>query len=144
MLDERELTSTPDPNIKYIIVGKKVIKLIRNTRGLFQDPSGTEYALARNDTSKDIVVRIGVGWFSLPEDNILTPAAIPHDFKYSCPAYQLYHTRSEADIDLIDDTRQAGEGTVWASLAWPFYGIVRIFGGLPGKLALWENKESRW
>lgn len=49
----------------------------------------------------------GVGIFKLNKDHWLNKACKPHDYMYSSPAFQYYHTRAEADYmlkQLVDVT----------------------------------------
>lgn len=120
---------------KYIVLPGKVVKLCYNERGLWQDNLGTIWALRDGKASVDSKDRAGVGIFSIddPELNRLTKS---HDYMYSSPAYQFFHSREEADTHLKNQLKQASS---WKKiLAKPFYCISRVFGGL-----FWENERTR-
>lgn len=125
---------------KFIVAGKNVIELRYTDQfeGVWQDINGTIFALSEKEAQLDPIDRCGVGWLSFPTDSPLTPGCSPHDFKYSSKVYQLFHDRSEADLDLARDIAAAGKGTWRAKMANPFYYLTRIFGA-----RLWENLKTR-
>ena len=112
-----------------------VIELQMGTDGLYRDDSGTVWAIADYD-SVDKVNRCGVGILSLPTTNPLTPACKVHDYMYSSKAYQVFHTRREADRYLEMLVRQ--EKSLWRKAA----GLMRRLAGWFGE-ALWENERTK-
>ncbi len=124
----------PIAAVRYIVAGKKVVKLTRRINLLWYDDNGTEFALS-DGISVDNVIRLGVGFFSLSEKNPLTNAARAHDFMYTSPAYQEYHTRKEADAVLYTHLRSLGANKLTAGTLWM---LSRIFGGF-----FWENDKTR-
>jgi hypothetical protein len=117
---------------KYIHAGNRVIELCKDKDGLWRSPSGTVFALAENYTPSE--AQCGAGIFTLPKDSKYTPFCGVHDFMYSSPAYQAFHTRSEADEALrimLSEARHTFIGRVFKFLS-------RIFGE-----DLWENKTTR-
>lgn len=112
------------------------VKLTKGGDGLWRDWTGCVYALTDEASSVDKEVRAGVGPFSMPKDSPVNEAAAPHDYAYSCPAYQMYHNRKEADEKLFADISAMNS---WhRHLAWPFYLLCRAFGAM-----FWERKETR-
>lgn len=99
-MDISETVETPDPNVRYLVAGGKVIKLILDSDGHWADENETKFAFAERALSVDDEVRAGIGFFSLPKGHILNEYARGHDFAYTCPVYQAYNFRSEADRDL--------------------------------------------
>lgn len=91
-------------------------------------------ALTDDAASVDPVNRCGIGIFSLSEDHPLTAACQPHDYAYSSPAYQLFHTREEAD-EMLE--KLASQINGWSFLAKPFKWISRLFGA-----SKWENNST--
>lgn len=125
----------PFPNIKYIVFNKEVITVYKDIDGLWRDMSGTVYAFNESTASEDPINRCGVGFFSLPTTNPLTDDCTPHDYAYSSPGFEAFHTRKEADQyleSLIEENPSA-----WSILAKPFYWIARILGS-----RYWENKDT--
>lgn len=122
---------------QFIVAGKDCLVELRYTEeGVWTDSKGTIFALRDKTASTDTITRCGVGWASLPVDDPLTAACAPHDYVYECPAYQLFHTRREADAYLASLVEQIPG---WRRfMAKPFYYIVRLFGG-----RLWENPKTR-
>lgn len=113
------------------------ILVTQKENGLWYGPDGCIFAYAEEDSSVDQEVRCGVGPFSLPKDCELNGACAPHDYAYSSPAYQEFHTREEADRMLEEHLKLVAEHSILRVLAWPFRWLSRVFGG-----RYWENKET--
>lgn len=128
---------------KFIVYSGNTVRLVKGADGLWRADNGTIFALTDNSASVDSVDRCGISIFSLPADLSITDACKAHDYAYSSPAYQLFHTRAEADEMLRRNIELLGEGKWYSILATPFYYLARIFGGFGGKLKLWENKKTR-
>lgn len=118
---------------RFLVAGTQVVQIFKMPDGYWRDVWGTIFALRDDASSVDSVDRCGVGAFSLPSDVPVDCA--PHDYAYSSPAYQAFHTRKEADEYLRSLVRQAPG--VWSLLSAPFYFISRIFGG-----KFWENEAT--
>lgn len=115
----------------------EAIVIHRHADGLWRDSNDCIYAFP-DDASQswDTVVRCGVWPFVLPADDPLTECCAKHDAQYSNQAWQISHNRSEADAELRDSILKTQKG--WRRyMAYPFYGLVRIFGGL-----FWSVKET--
>lgn len=115
---------------------KKEYRRIRKCRhdGLWRFDDGTIAGISEEGASVDTVDRCGVGILSLPSFLPITDACRPHDFAYSSKAYQVSHTRQQADAYLEFLTNQIS----WYSvLAEPFYYISRLLGA-----RLWEVKAT--
>lgn len=106
---------------------------------LWRDQYGVIYALSDDENTVDVIDRCGIGLLSLPEDHPANVGCKPHDYKYSSPAFQKFHVRSEADEDLEKDLSLLG----YPIFGWFAKQISRVFGGLRGKAKLWENDETR-
>lgn len=100
------------------------------------------YAFKESSQTTDQTDRCGVWpftWFSwLPWATKLNEECKPHDFVYSCPAYQAFHLRAEADAYLEHLIRIGADGDKSAYLAHPFRELAEEFGG-----PLWENEVTR-
>jgi hypothetical protein len=122
----------------------KGIKLERGPDGNFRDSDGCVYALVRASWSRDESKRAGVGLFSLSKENILSKAAGPHDFAYSCPVYQLFHYRIEADRMFLEhaakvekeDGKEDRHDDFWLSVA--DVALLEFANGY------WENEKTEW
>ncbi len=125
--------------VKYFNFRGKTIEVRRAIDGLWYDEWGCVYALRDNTFTVDTVDRAGIWPFvvPLPLDHPVNVAARPHDFKYSCPAYQAFHTRKEADDDLKRDLKILNEGSIWKIVARPFRFLARVFGR-----RAWENDAT--
>lgn len=122
--------------MKFIIFNGEVIQVFKSSKDRWYDTKGTEYAYSDSKNSIDSKNRCGVGWFSLAEDDSRNDACAPHDFAYSSPAYQAFHTRAEADYmlkELLEKIPEA-KGTMTPEI---FYGISRELG-----FHFWENPET--
>lgn len=114
------------------------IEITQADDGLWYSQDGTCWAVREDSDSVDPVDRVGVGIASLPVSNPLTKDAKPHDYMYSSPAWQTFHTREESDQFLLDYIANDKEAGAWRLLALPFYWISRCFGGF-----FWERKQTR-
>lgn len=136
-----EGTKTPDPDVRYIVAGKSVVKITRvpyvdnPNYSFFQDDKGTVYAVQELDGESDLVERCGIGIFSLPEGHPFTVACIPHDYSYSSPAAQAFKTRKWADAALYEHLLQQGASKLTAGAMW----LASRIGGF----FAWENSRTR-
>jgi len=119
---------------KFLVFKGNVIPIERYSDGLWGDTEGGLYAVSEQTGAVDLVARCGVGIFSLSPKSSATAACTPHDFAYSSAAYQMFHTRKEADEYLARLLKQL-PGRAW--LAKPFYYLTRLFGRF-----LWENDKT--
>lgn len=118
----------------YTVFRGKVVQLSLGDDGLYRDDGGTVFAL-RDDSTADPVDRCGVYPAVLPFKIPIDKDCAVHDFMYSSKAYQLFHTREEADAELRDLI--ASDPSLWRFVAWPFWFLARVFGG-----KYWENKKN--
>lgn len=126
---------------KYIKFEGQIITVTQSAvDGLWRSDDGTIWAYIDAASMNDPVSACGVG-LDLPNwtgwMRKLNEACGPHDFKYSSPAYQAFHTRSEADADLLRDTHEMADGAWWAPIGTAFAWIARKFGG-----KFWENRST--
>ncbi len=123
--------------IKYVVANGVIHPLFLRIDGLYADSSGTIWALSESKTSADVIDRCGVGDLSLSPNHPLTAARKVHDFMYSSPAYQVFHTRKEADEELerLANLVDFGRYSFWAK---PLKWLSRLFGG-----KFWENNKTR-
>lgn len=89
------------PEKKYITVPEngRIYELTRGEDGLWRDISGTIWAL-REGPVADIDEVCGVDPVALPAWYIfekINAACRPHDYAFSSPAYQAFHTFDEAN-----------------------------------------------
>lgn len=121
---------------KYIITKKfGVITLVRGGDGFWRDPNGTIFAL-NDGRSIDDAKRCGIWPFALPTWDFFTPlnqACAPHDFAYSSPVYQAFHTRLEAD-EYLGNLQSIAANPIVAGI---FEGISRLLG-----VEFWENDKT--
>lgn len=124
----------------YIVLKNQVIELTKGSDGLWRDADGGVYAYADAGSSVDDKSRCGVGIFSLPESSYLTPACAIHDYQYSSPAYQAFHTRQEADRALRRNIK-----TIVGSPYNPVYLLGQLFKSVVDTLGsqYWDNKNTR-
>lgn len=122
-------------DVQYIIFRGEVVTLVRGEDDLWRDSLGTVFALRDDTGTADIVTRCGVGLFSLSPKHPLTAACQPHDYMYSSPAFQKFHSRWEADKYLAFLVRQV---PWWRWLAQPFFDLAHLFGG-----RYWENRDTK-
>lgn len=116
----------------------EVYPVHKSPDGFWRDEFGCIYALVDDAFVVDKRIRAGVGPFSFPEGHPANEPAKPHDFKYSCPVYQAFHSRAEADADLYRDFNLLGKGTWWGQMTPVWYGISRILGWM-----FWENEKTK-
>lgn len=124
---------------KYFNFKGTTYVISKHEDGLWRDAWGCIYALAEDENSVDNIDRCGIGFLSLPINHPANAGCSPHDYKYSSPAYQLFHTRAEADADLERDETLLG----FPVLGKVFRFLAKTFGGFKGKLRLWENDKTR-
>lgn len=123
-------------HIRYLIFKGHVVPIFKSFEdGLWRDQFGTIIALRDDTATLDLSDRCGIGVFSLSESHELTAYCRPHDYAYSSPAYQVFHTRRQADEYLRD---LIAENKKWWWLANPFYWLSRLFGG-----RAWEHEATR-
>lgn len=120
-------------NKRYIVTGSSVEELTLFGDGFYRDSMGTIYAIAESSASVDKKNRCGIGVFSLPDKAIANDACRAHDFAYSSPVYQAYHTRKEADEKLKQDLLAMD----YPILGPLFYRISRFLGA-----TFWENQKT--
>ena len=123
---------------RFINFRGETIPLSYGQDGLWRDEHGGVYGFMESGACTDEVVRLGVYPFALPAHWDINKLAKAHDYMYSCPAYQMFHTRKEADRALRKMLKHHG-GRFWSLLRWPIYLITRVFGG-----RYWENERTRW
>ena len=124
--------------IGFIAGGKfGVVELRLNENGFWADPSGVVYALRDSSQSLDDSDRCGIYPFVVPVASILDRGCSVHDYLYESPSYQFYHTRAEADAEMLRLHRAAPRHPLRV-LALPFYWVARLLGGVA-----WEGKGSR-
>lgn len=124
---------TPYIDTRYIVFEKKIHVINKYKDGLWRDAEGTIFAFA-DGVSVDPNDVCGVGLFSLPKGHPLNEVCARHDFAFSCPAYQTFYTRAEADQYLADLATKAGYKRTGILFKW----ISKIFG-----VGFWENKKTR-
>lgn len=122
----------------YINFKGQTIELTKCSDGLWRNVDGDIFAYAEQGSSSDKEIRCGVGIFSLSKDHPLTPACEIHDYQFSSPAYQMFHTFDEANRQLRRNIKYIGRGKWYGILAQPFKSIVDIFGS-----RFWDNKNTR-
>jgi len=123
---------------KYIHFRGRVIAIRKCLDGLWRSMDGTIWGFTEDTAVVDPVSRCGVGIFSLAAEHELTSGCQPHDYAYSSPAYQLFHTRKEADEMLLNNINLIGKSKWYSVFAKPFYYFSRWFGG-----KYWENNKTR-
>jgi len=123
---------------KYLVVEGEILTLQHSSfTDTWYDDYGCLWAIEDDAKGADPVVRCGVGFASLPASHPLTDACRRHDYAYSSPTYQLFHTRKEADDFLYLQIKMVGKGHWYRILATPFYRLVRTFGW-----KFWENEKT--
>lgn len=135
-----DIVMKPTDTVRYVPFNKETITVRRGEDGLWRDDSGCIWAFEEDATMTDKTARIGVWPFVFPRGTVLDGPAKVHDYMYSCPAWQAFHTRLEADTYLREQellvTEQAGS---WLRVfATPFYYLSRWFGG-----KYWDNPKTR-
>lgn len=122
--------------IKYLVFRGSIVPIFKSEVDfLWRDQIGTIFALRDNSATLDHIDRCGIGIWSLPTDHELTAYCTPHDYIYDSPAYQVFHTRREADAFLAFLIAQNKK--YWY-LVKPFYWLSRLLGG-----PAWEHKPTR-
>lgn len=127
----------PIGTVKYIVLNAETIELTYCADGLWYDEDGTAYALRKEEGSLDDIDRPGIYPFVMPIKSPLDNGCAVHDYLYECPAYQLFHTRKEADEVMLSLVKQSTRGSVWSVLTYPFYYITRLLGWFA-----WENNDT--
>lgn len=124
--------------VRYLYFKGQAIRLQRQRNDYWEDDLGGIYAFSEEDSSVDLIERCGVRVLSLPTSHPLNDACSIHDKKYSNKVYQLFHTRKQADRELLRDL-QLVAGKSWHQiLSYPFYWLSRIFGK-----KYWEVDKTR-
>lgn len=130
---------------RYIHFKGKTEAVVKGIDGLWRTLDGTIIAFAEEADSADKEVRPGVGFFSWRSwwifSDELTDAARPHDYMYSSPAYQMFHTRAEADNALEETIREISKEKDEPALAYfalPFRKLANWLGS-----GFWENPNTR-
>lgn len=121
---------------KFIIFKGKNIELTKLADGIYMDDNNTVYAYTSNDSSVDKETRAGIGWFSLSKTHILSEYSRGHDFAYSSPYYQAFHTREEAD-HYLEQCLKLAPGYEHSIIPELFEFLSRQIG-----IHLWENKDT--
>lgn len=133
---------TSDPSVKYLVIAGTVHTLYRSPVDfLWRDSYGTVWALRDESASVDSADRCGIGWLALPLSHQLTASCATHDYLYESPAYQLFHTREEADAHLRRLAKLLAKQLKrpwYKPVAQLFYTISQWLGG-----RYWENKTTR-
>lgn len=106
--------------MKTIFINK-TIEVTQGSDGFWRDKLGTVYAFADEKGSVDKEVRYGIGIMSIPEGWLPDDPARVHDYAYSSPVYQAFHTRAEADRLLEAHLKLLGYpviGFIFRKLSW--------------------------
>lgn len=124
---------------RYIHFSGKTIELTKNADGLWADSTGCIYGVREESAMTDKEDRIGVWPFVFPFKTRLDGIYKVHDYMYSCPAWQFFHTREESDAWAYEEHLRETEG-FWPLriLAQPFRYIIKNFGG-----QFWDNPKTR-
>jgi len=123
---------------KYIAFQGNLIELRYLEDGLWHSSDGTIFALTDESASLDTVSRCGIGVLSFSTKFPLTIDCKIHDYMYTSPAFQLFHTREEADTWLESLVDQTAEHSWLSIFAKPFHWIAHVFGGVA-----WEVDSTR-
>lgn len=110
----------------------RTVRLKQKEDGFYYDDFGVIYALPDKASSVDDVSRCGIGVLSLPRGMSINDACKLHDYAYSSPVFQAFHTRKEADELLRQHAALLG----YPILGRVFKTISRIFGA-----KYWEDKK---
>lgn len=124
--------------VKFVVAGRRVYKLKKDSRNLWRDENGVIWALRETHATVDQNDTCGIWPFSLPKWHILrrlNATCARHDYMYSSPAFQYFNTRLEADeyLEML-----IGQDEYFGWLGKPFKWISRVFGG-----RFWEHKKTR-
>lgn len=128
---------TLPPSTQYVIFRGEVITLTLGPDNLWRSPDETVWAFRDSAAAVDNHDTCGVGFISLPDWEFfreVNDSCKPHDYAYSSPAYQAFHTRDEADVylgRLLELQHHPILGEVFSELA-------KLFG-----VGLWENQSTR-
>lgn len=124
-------------DVRYVVVSGQVVKLCRDPdTDLYKDDWGTIWALPEYENSTDRIARCGVGFFSFRINNPLTSYCSTHDYMYSSPTFQYFHTRYEADVWLYKAIEN--HAGFYRILALPIYYITYLGGRF-----FWENETTK-
>lgn len=139
MTHENLVGSTPSSvEHRYIPLKGRTIVLTKNADDLWCDETGCIFAIRDEAAMTDPVDRIGVWPFVVPFKTPMDDVYKVHDYMYSCPAWQFFHTREESDAWAREWHLAETQGYAWSLLAGPFYFLMRKLGG-----RFWERKETR-
>ena len=100
---------------RYIALRSGTTRLICGADNLWRDETGCIWALVDPKSSTDKVETCGAFGLNLPDTAYFRPlndACRPHDYAYSAPAYQAFHSREEADAYLESLLRIQGYGFI--------------------------------
>lgn len=120
---------------KYIITNNTTVELTRNADGFYQDDKGTIYAY-NDGVSTDPKDVCGVAPLDLPSWPFFqteNDQCAKHDFMYTSPVYQAFHTRQEADTYLERMLDLSGHPLIGEI----FSEIARLLGS-----PFWENEAT--
>jgi hypothetical protein len=122
---------------KYIAIPEngRIYELVKGSDDLWRDISGCVWAL-HDGVTADPVERCGVAPFALPDWPIfvkINDACKPHDYAFTSPAYQAFHTFGDANVYL--QGLQTAQGC--PVLGEAFEEISDEFGA-----KYWENKKT--
>lgn len=106
--------------------------------GLWEDAKGTIYALTDPKLSVDTNNQAGVGIFVLPKGHFLSQAAPMHDYMFSSPAFQRYHSLAEANLWFLRNAAILGNGKRGARL---WLGVARFALGRFSRY-FWDNPDT--
>lgn len=126
---------------KFLAYKTGLVEIRYREDGQWHASDGTIYALTDDSASVDEQIRCGIGMLSFNSDFPLTDACRSHDYMYSSPTFQLFHTREEADKWLESlGTQIAAQSNlpILAPIARIFRWVSTLFGG-----KYWENKATR-
>lgn len=114
--------------VRYIATKRwGVFELTQGTDGLWRDSDGSIWALADYAHTSDTVNRCGIGVASLDVNNPLTKDCKPHDYAYSCLAFQVFYTRLQADDYLATLVRFDRDAGLWRLMALPAWILSRLY-----------------
>lgn len=125
-------------SLKYLVFKHKVIPLHKGEDGFWKDIDGTIYAFSDDTYSVDPVKRCGIGSISLPENSPLNAGCDGHEYMYSSPVFQMFHTRKEADEWLKQSLDILSKNKWYSFVPRLFSNLASWFGG-----KYWENKTTR-
>lgn len=130
-------TVSQEPLSKYVITSRfGYTKLTQQPSGFWSDDKGTLYAYKEASSTTDQEDRCGVWPLALPQWAMfqkINEACVPHDFTYSSPVYQAFHTRTDADYYLDHLLTLEGHPL----LGDVFSDIAKLLG-----VPFWENAKT--